>query len=326
MPLKIGLLVAREFSFPPAFLQEVERRAAGVTAEYVKLGGTRMNEPCPYAVLIDRISHYVPYYRLYLKNAVLQGVTVVNNPFMWTADDKFFEASLAVRLGVAHPRTVALPNRDYVPGMASEDLRNLVYPLDWAGIVEHVGLPCVLKEAHGHGWRKVSVCRSLEELIARYNESGLATMVVQEFIEWQDYVRCICLGQEQVLPMRYDPLWLSRTIRVVLGEEEMPKEAVPYEQHPYLADPLPSVLERQIVDDSLKLVRALGYDMCSVEWAVRDGVPYAIDFMNLAPNMDVELLKPAYFRWAVEHMADMAIRLAKSPRPQRQETRWKDLI
>jgi hypothetical protein len=106
MPLKIGLLVGREATFPPAFLDEVRRRDAGVMAEHVKLGGTRMDEPCPYSVLIDRISHEVPYYRSYLKNAVLQGATVVNNPFMWTADDKFFEASLATKLGIAHPRTL----------------------------------------------------------------------------------------------------------------------------------------------------------------------------------------------------------------------------
>jgi hypothetical protein len=80
------------------------------------------------------------------------------------------------------------------------------------------------------------------------------------------------------------------------------------------------------VDDSLKLVRALGYDMNSVEWAIRDGVPYAIDFMNPAPDMDIYSLTPFYFDWVVKHMADMAIRLAKQPRPQRQNLRWDSLM
>ena len=93
-------------------------------------------------MIVDRISHEVPYYRTYLKNAVLQGVTVVNNPFMWTADDKFFGASLCTKLGVAQPKTVALPNKDYVPGIVqTESLRNLVYPMDWQAIVDYVGLP-----------------------------------------------------------------------------------------------------------------------------------------------------------------------------------------
>src|SRR3954471_14945489 len=171
---KVGLLVGREWSWPPRFLDEVNSRKADVVAEYVRLGGTRMNEPVDYAVLIDRISHEVPYYRTFLKHAVLQGVAVINNPFTWTADDKFFEATLAVKLGVAHPRTVALPNKDYVPGIHHhESLRNLVYPLDWETLLDHVGLPCVLKDAHGGGWRNVAICHSLDELWRAYNESGL---------------------------------------------------------------------------------------------------------------------------------------------------------
>jgi hypothetical protein len=306
MTLQVGLLVGREWSFPPAFIEEVARRRTGVTAEYVRLGGTRMDEPCPHAVLIDRISHEVPYYRSYLKNAVLQGAHVINNPFMWTADDKFFEASLASRLGVSHPRTVVLPNKDYVPGIVpTESLRNLVYPLDWQGIVEYVGMPCVLKDAHGGGWKNVSVCRSLDELLHHYNQSGLLTMVVQEFIQWEQYFRCLCLGQEEVLAMRYDPN--ERRYLVDAGHEGTP-------------------LGRRLVEDSLKLVRALGYDMNTVEWAVRDGVPYAIDFMNPAPDLDVNSLTPTYFVWAVEHLADLAIRLAKQPRPQRREMRWSSLF
>ncbi len=306
MTLKVGLLVGREWSFPPAFIEEVNRRDEGVVAEYVKLGGTRMDEPCPYAVIIDRISHEVPYYRSYLKNAVLQGATVVNNPFMWTADDKFFEASLATRLGVASPKTVVLPNKEYVPGIVpTESLRNLIYPLDWQGIVDYVGLPCVLKDAHGGGWKEVYICHSLEELIHNYDQSGLLTMIVQEFIEWEHYVRCLCIGQEEVLPIKYDP-----------------RERKYHVEHEHLSPEL----GRRIVEDSLKLVRALGYDMNSVEWAIRDGVPYAVDFMNPAPDMDIYSLTPFYFEWAVKHMADMAIRLAKEPRPQRAPLRWDALF
>src|SRR5690349_116263 len=168
MTLKVGLIVGREWSFPPAFIEEVNRRDEGVVAEFVKLGGIHMEEPCPYAVIVDRISHEVPFYRTYLKQAALQGTHVVNNPFMWTADDKFFEAALATRLGVASPKTVVLPNKEYVPGIVhNESLRNLEYPLDWQGIIDYIGLPCVLKDAHGGGWRDVYICHSLDELIWR---------------------------------------------------------------------------------------------------------------------------------------------------------------
>jgi hypothetical protein len=303
---RIGLLVGREWSFPPRFIEEVNRRGEGVTAEYVMLGGTAMDEPVVYDVVIDRISHEIPYYRSWLKHAVLEGATVVNNPFMWTADDKFFGASLATKLGIAHPKTLALPNREYVPGIVhDESLRNLRYPLDWDDILHYIGLPCILKDAHGGGWKEVYVCRTKEDVLRHYNESGLLQMILQEFIEWDQFIRCICLGRDNVLPIRYDP-----------GERRY------HVEHDHLSP----ALGQRVVDDSLKLVRALGYDMNSMEWAVRDGVPYAIDFMNPAPDMDINSLTPHYFDWVVNGMADMAIRMAQEPRPQLRELRWNELF
>jgi len=256
----------------------------------------------PYDVIIDRISHEVPMYRSYLKHAVLAGTTVINNPFMWTADDKFFGASLVSRLGVSSPKTVVLPNKQYVPGIKhDESLRNLEFPLDWHGVIQHVGLPCILKDAHGGGWRDVYVCRSLDELIHHYDQSGLLTMIVQEFIEWEHFVRCMCLGQEEILPMKYDP-----RVRKYLVEH----------------DHLSPQLGARIVADAQTIVRALGYDMNSIEFAVRGGVPYAIDFMNPAPDMDINSLTPEYFQWVVTHMADLAINLAKKPRKQAKELKW----
>ena len=291
---KIGLIVGREWSFPPAFMAEIAKRDQGVTAEMLTLGGTAMDEPVDYAVIIDRISHEVPYYRTYLKHAVLQGATVVNNPFMWSADDKLFGASLATRLGVASPKTLALPNREYIPGIKhDESLRNLRYPLDWREIADYVGMPCILKDAHGGGWKDVYVCHSLDELIHHYDTSGLLTMIVQEFIEWDQFIRCLAIGQRDVLPMKYDP-----------------KERRYLVEH----DHLTPALGARIVKDSKTLMRALGYDMCSLEFAVRKGTPYAIDFMNPAPDMDVNSLTAHFFDWAVSHMADLAIRLAKPAR------------
>jgi hypothetical protein len=303
---KVGLMVGREWSWPPKFTEEVNSRDQGVVADFIKLGAEPMDAPVPYDVIVDRISHEVPFYRVFLKHAVLQGVTVVNNPFMWTADDKFFGASLCTKLGVASPRTVALPNKAYVPGIVpSESLRNLKYPLDWQALVDYIGLPCILKDAHGGGWKEVYVCRTLDELIHNYDNSGLLTMVAQEFIQWDQFVRCLAIGQEEVLPMQYDP----RERKYIVTDS-------------YLSPKL----RQRIIDDSLTLVRALGYDMNSLEFAVKDGVPYAIDFMNPAPDMDIYSLNPEYFEWAVKAMADMVIRLAKKPRKQAKDLKWSNLF
>jgi hypothetical protein len=303
---KVGLLCGREWSWPPKFIEAVNSRNAGVTAEFVKLGGTKMDELLEYAVLVDRISHEVPYYRSYLKKAVLEGATVINNPFMWTADDKFFGSTLCTKLGLSHPKTMALPNKDYVPGIIkNESLRNLVYPLDWQAIVDYIGMPCILKDAHGGGWRGVYVCHSMEELIRYYDTSGLLTMIAQEFINWEQYVRCMCIGQKDILVMPYDP----HNRRYIPDENFLSPK-----------------LKERITEDCLTLVKALGYDMNTIEWAVKGGIPYAIDFMNPAPDMDINSLTPKYFDWCVKTMADTVIDMAKNPKPALKDFRWSQLF
>ncbi len=305
MTKRVGLLVGREWSFPPKFLEEVNRREAGVTAEMVSIGAVAMDQPCPYDVIVDRISHEVPFYRTYLKQCVLEGVAVVNNPFMWTADDKLFGAALITKLGVASPKTVVLPNKDYVPGIVPQESLKNMQLVDWEGLVRTIGLPCVLKDAHGGGWRDVYICHSLEELIRRYDESGLLTMIVQEFIHFDQFVRCMCLGQEEILVMQYDPK----------GRRYVPDD-----------DYLAPALRERVIRDCRTIVRALGYDMNSIEFAIKDGVPYAIDFMNPAPDMDIYSLTPKYFDWVVTHMADLVIRLAQGGRRQVEQVGWAHLF
>ncbi len=302
--VRIGLFIGMEWSWPPAFIDEVNSRtdSTGVIAEYVKIGGTLMNEPCPYRVIVDRISHEVPYYRSYLKNAVLQGCKVVNDPMMWTADDKFFGASLITRLGVASPKTVVLPNKDYVPGINPEkSLRNLKFPVDWEYLVEQIGgFPCVLKDAHGGGWRDVYVVHSMDELWDAYNKSGLLTMILQEFIRWDDYARCMGIGQKEVRVMRYNP-----HERNYAAEHNFSPE-----------------VEQRLREDTLTICQAFGYDMNTCEFAFRDGIPYAIDFMNPAPDMDVNSLGKNHFEWMVQTMADVMIQFALSGEETRKNYTW----
>jgi hypothetical protein len=97
-----------------------------------------------------------------------------------------------------------------------------------------------------------------------------------------------------------------------------PKERRYHVDHDHLSPELGA----RVIEDAQKLNRALGYDMNSVEFAIRDGVPYAIDFTNPAPDMDVNSITPHYFEWAVKSMADLAIDRAFNPPPQRDEMRW----
>src|SRR5690349_19740351 len=304
----IGLLVGRENTFPTPFIETVNAkgRGDGITAELAVLGGTSEIFEPHHAVLIDRISHEVPYYRAHLKSAVLMGTTVINDPFWWEADEKFFECTLARKLGVAVPKTVVLPNKQYIPDIDHRySLRNLRFPLDWGQIVRYTGLPAVLKPNTGGGWKDVFIVHSIEELIAAYDQTGMKTMILQEFIEWDDYVRCICIGRQHVLPIRYNP-------------------RAPFEQRYVISEPVEGELRERAIKDARTLVDALGYDMDTVEFAVRDGVLYAIDFLNPAPDFDNFSIKEDNFRWVLEKMTDLVIAYAlgeKAP-PWRDEHRW----
>src|SRR5213593_3483255 len=176
---KVGILVGRENTFPEALITNInERGKKSAVAEYIKLGGVRYDAPPQYDLVIDRISHEVPFYRATLKRMALEGATIINNPFWWSADDKFFNYSLARKLGVAVPRTVLLPQKDYISAIVSESLRNLEFPLDWQGIVDYVGLPAILKPFDGGGWKNVSRVNSLEELWAESDKTGTLCMTL----------------------------------------------------------------------------------------------------------------------------------------------------
>jgi hypothetical protein len=305
---RVGLLVGRENTFPGPFIDAVNRKGASVdvTAEMAQLGGAGELEEPAYAVLVDRISHEVPYYRAHLKSAALMGTAVVNDPFWWESDEKFFECTLARKLGVAVPRTVVLPNKAYMPDIDPRtSLRNLSFPLDWDRIVDYVGLPAVLKPNTGGGWKDVTVVGSLSELLAAYDRSGLKTMVLQEFIQWDDYLRCICIGRKHVWPMRYDP-------------------RAPFERRYQVDDPPQGRLRGKVVDESLLLTQALGYDVDTLEFAVRDDTLYAIDFLNPAPDFDDFSIKDEAFGWVLEQLSDLVLSYAsgRAEPPWRRDHRW----
>lgn len=304
---RVGVLVGREKTFPEAIINGINEKGRGeVVAEYIKLDGVRDDEPPKYDLVIDRISHEVPFYRATLKRMALEGTIIINNPFWWSADDKFFNYSLGRKLGVAIPKTVLLPQKDYIEGIVSESLRNLAFPMDWQGIVDYVGLPAFLKPFDGGGWKNVSKINSLEELLTEYNKTGTLCMTLQEGIDFDQFVRCYCVGQEEVMIMAYDPR----------------KPYLSGEQYVHNPDYLAPELAERVRKDVRTLCTALGYDINTVEFAIKDGVPYAIDFMNPAPDMDINTTGVEYHRWCVEKMADMCIRLAKNPKPQVADVKW----
>src|SRR5215212_8310479 len=307
---RVGVLVGREKTFPEAIIKGVNDRGRGnVVAEYITFGGIKYDHPPKYDLVIDRISHEVPFYRATLKRMALEGTIVINNPFWWSADDKFFNYSLGKKLGVAVPKTVLLPQQDYIEGIVSESLRNLEFPLDWEGIVEYVGMPSFIKPFDGGGWKNVSKVNSLEELWQVYNTTGTLCMTLQEAIDFDQFVRCYCIGQEEVMIMPYDPSkgYLS-------GEQ-------------YIHDPnyLSPELAERVTKDVRTLCTALGYDINTVEFAIKDDVPYAIDFMNPAPDAELASVGEFYHNWITTAVIDLVFKRLGEGR-QQSRYRWDALL
>ncbi|HUG52049.1 MAG TPA: hypothetical protein VMR21_00540 [Vicinamibacteria bacterium] len=305
--MRIGVLRGRENSFPEAFIAKVNSMDKGVEAEFVQLGGTKLNEPVPYRVILDRMSHEVPYYSVYLKMAALQGTYCINNVFWRSADDKVFGYAVAEKLGIAEPRTVVLPNRAYVDDVTAESLRNL-WPTDFEYYADYVGLPCIMKPAFGGGWKDVHKVHDLDELRHHYDNSGQKTMMLQELVTWDLYIRVPTIGRRWARAIRYDPA------PMLMGG---------YNQD---YDILPRDVRDTAEQLSLRFNQALGYDMNAVEFAFKDGKYYGIDLTNYAPDLDYRSLKDAHFPWAVERMAEFAVEKALAVEPPPARPDWRALL
>ncbi|MGC8548595.1 MAG: ATP-grasp domain-containing protein [Acidobacteriaceae bacterium] len=298
----IGILFGAENSFPSALVAAINARngVAGqnqdeVRAEFITQGAARLDAPPDWSVIIDRISHKVPFYRAFLKHAVLHGAAVINNPFWWSADDKFLNYALAERIGIATPRTALLPHKQ-LPQGDERMLRNLQYPLDWQSIFDYTGFPAWLKPIDGGGWQNVHRIASRDGFFPIYDQTGSLCMVLQQEIPWTAYYRCLVIGPH---------------VRVAAYDPRLPH----HERFHAQFDPLPRPLAQRIERDARKLSAALGYQCNTVEFAVHNGIPYAIDFLNPAPDFDLHSLGREHFDWAVHTFANYAIALAQAPQP-----------
>jgi hypothetical protein len=183
-----------------------------------------------------------------------------------------------------------------------------MYPLNWEEVFDYIGFPAFMKPHLGGGWRNVYKVNSPEELYAAYDQTGDLGMVLQEGIDFTEYYRCFVAGAEHVLVMAYDP--------------RQPHE------HRYVRglDVTKNPLYPRIVADARKLCQTLGYDMNTVEFAVRDGIPYAIDYLNPAPDADRHSVGEDNFEWIVSTMAQFAVETVLDPAPAAIGYRWNNFL
>jgi len=308
MNKKIGILYGKERSFPEALITRInQKKKKGIKAEAVQIDKVMQGEDTGYAVILDRISQDVPFYRAYLKNAAISGTAVLNNPFWWSADEKFFNNALATKIGVPVPKTVILPSRELPDDTSDESFSNLKYPLDWKGIFDYVGFPAYMKPFAGGGWKNVYRIESKEDFFEKHAETGQLVMLLQEEIVFDQYYRCYCIGRKHVHIMPYEP-------------------RNPHHLR-YVASFNPSKgLLKEMENIVLKINNNLGYEFNTVELAIRDGIPYAIDFCNPAPDADLQSVGAENFEWVIEHAANYLIEVAENKNPKTGNLSWGEFI
>ncbi|MBI5371793.1 MAG: hypothetical protein HZA79_07185 [Sphingobacteriales bacterium] len=305
---KIGILHGKERSFPDAFIARVNsKNVPGVVAEPVRIDKAMQGVSSGYAVIIDRISQDVPFYRTWLKNAAVTGTAVINNPFWWSADDKYFNNCLMTKVDVPVPKTAIIPSRDLPDDTSNDSFSNLAYPLDWESIFNYVGFPAYMKPFAGGGWKNVYKLSGPEDFFQKHAETGQLVMLLQEEIAFTEYYRCYCIGGKEVRIMSYEP-------------------RNPHHLR-YVADFSPSAERlQQMTDIVLRINSYLGYDFNTVELAIRDGVPYAIDFCNPAPDADLHSVGQENFEWVVETAATYAIEKALAQKEDADNLTWGEYV
>ncbi len=305
---KIGVLFGKERSFPEAFVERVNsKNIEGIIAEPVHIDKVIQGESSGYAVIIDRISQDVPFYRAFLKNAALSGTAVINNPFWWSADEKFFNNCLATKIDVPVPKTVIVPSSTLPTDTHDQSFSNLAYPMDWETIFKYIGFPAYMKPHAGGGWKNVYKVNDPNDFFTKHGETGELIMMLQEEIVFDEYYRCYCIGGKDVRIMPYEP-------------------RNPHHLR-YVADFKPDK-ERyeQMKDIVLRICKYLGYDFNTVELALRDGVPYAIDFCNPAPDAEITSVGQENFDWVVESAANFAIEKAHSYQEGKDNLTWGEYV
>ena len=306
---KIGILFGQENTFPWAFIDRVNEKikAQGIkdmVAEAVSIDTVEQAKSDEYAVIIDRISQDVPFYRAYLKNAAITGTAVINNPFWWSADEKFFNNALAESIGVPVPKTFILPSSHRPADTDENSFRNMKFPFDWEKMFDTIGFPAYMKPHDGGGWKSVYRVENPEDLFEKHGETENLVMMLQEEINFTHYFRCYALGTDRIHIMQYEPR-NPHHLRYVIDGPPVDKKLL-------------ALVEKLCI----KLNKALGYDFNTVEFAVRDGVPYAIDFCNPAPDADINSVGQENFDWIVENAAEMAIAKAKQYKKGKMNLTW----
>lgn len=286
---QIGFLYGDAHEFPKAVINRINQKRSDIKASSILLNQlTHSDLKSPYDLVIDYISHLVPFYQTYLKALAITGTKVYNNPFNATSYDRYYQIAQAARLGLHVPKTSLLPSY-HRPAYTNEaSFANLAYPFDWQSIVQTVGLPAFLKINNGPTNAPIYKVTSLADLWQKQAIAGNHSMILQECITTDTFYSCFSIGKHFHNVLAYQPhypIHLRYATQVEMKEE----------------------MKELLISQATRLNEALGLVFNRVQFAVRDETPYVIDTDPFVDTASIYRLGPDVYEWLIESSALWAI-------------------
>lgn len=291
---QIGLSLGADLCWPACFEEIIKRLdlrlplgddTIDFAVERVRMAPYDIRAKPKYDVVLDRITHWMPMTREWVKKImIMDGVYVVNNPWMIQAAEKHTTYCAMARLGFPVPPTAILPPKEYsdqgdVPFTVKS--YNDMFSLEKVG--EMVGYPGYLKPYDGGAWRGVSRVKNAADLHRAYNESAQQVMHLQQAVDpWDIFVRGIGIGP-QVNVIKYNP-------------------EAPLHGRYEVAFNFLSGEEWQTQSRYVRVINAFfAWDYNSCESLRRQGTLHPIDFANACPDSQITSLH-YHFPWMVRSM------------------------
>ncbi len=290
--IRVGIIRGEEDLFPEKLLAAINEKSRAeklnIFADYLMIGGTLTNQACDYVVILDRVSHKLPFLRTILKNSALSGTHIINNPFNDGFYNPFFCLSLASNLGIKIPKTMLLPSRMHPEGTSSKTMRNIIFPLDWQSYFKSVGFPCWLKPALNKTYSENVFVSDNQEFFKVYDSSGNVAFMVQEHLETQDFYHAYYVAGSDVQIVQ----------KSVLTAQSNKKNL--------------SAKHRELMSKATKkLCQALGFEINKVDFAVKNDDLYVIDALNPVPIVEDAFSNEESFQQFVQMVAHLLISKAE---------------
>ncbi len=311
---RIGLSLGADLCWPICFEEILKRLHLSLpldgdrvdfAVERVAIEPFDLRQPCRYDLVVDRLTHWFPLTREWIKKAVLMdGLYVFNNPWSVQSMEKATTYAAMIHLGLPIPETWLVPPKAYEPTPDLEPtLSRYARLFDLGAIGSRLGYPLFMKPYDGGAWVGVSKIDGPEALQAAYDASGKRLMHLQQAVHPFDvFVRVVGIGPQTRL-IRYDP-------------------GAPLHDRYTVDGGFVNAAEHEVLRRMGLTINAFfGWDYNSCECLRKDGVFQPIDFANPCPDSQVTSLH-YHFPWVVLAQMRWALFCAATRRRMRRTLDW----